>query len=347
MTVALYLRISKDDSNKDKKESNSILNQRLLLKNFVQNHPQLSNSTILEIVDDGYSGVHFQRPGIITLLDMAKKRMIDCIIVKDLSRFGRNYLEVGNYLEQVFPQLGVRFFSVNDQFDSFYGLGAAGSIEVGFKNIIYEAYSKDLSVKVKTARKIKAQQGKFITAFAPFGYLKGTKNNLVLDPECAPIVQRIFKLFCSGIGQTEIAKQFNKEGILCPRNIREKRGEQFGRKSQNEVYIWSAGTISHILSDQRYTGDAIFGKTASKKEWIVVSNVHPAIITRDEFEIAQTKRKQYKNRTKKTIKQTILEEEHKKLQKTVKQKIRKRELYEKYRRGELNRKEFQIAISKV
>ena len=346
MTVALYLRISKDDFNKNKKESNSILNQRLLLKSFVQNHPQLSHSTMLEIVDDGYSGVHFQRPGIITLLDMAKKRMIDCIVVKDFSRFGRNYLEVGNYLEQVFPKLGIRFFSVNDQFDSFYGLGAAGSIEVGFKNIIYEAYSKDLSTKVKTARKTKAQQGKFITAFAPFGYLKGTKNNLVLDPECAPIVQRIFRLFCSGMGQTEIAKQFNKEGILCPRNIRKKRGERLG-KFKNEVSVWRAGTICHILSDQRYTGDAIFGKTISKKECIVVSNIHPAIITRDEFEIAQTKKKQYKDRAKQTIKQIDLEKEHKELQKNIKQKIRKREIYEKYRRGELNRKEFQIAINKI
>ena len=214
LTVALYLRISDEDNKlREGGESNSITGQRMLLHSFIRRHPDLSESRVLEIVDDGYSGTNFQRPGVQSLLEMAEKKEIDCIVVKDFSRFGRNYLETGNYLEQVFPRLGIRFLSVNDCFDSFDQIGAAGSIEVGFKNIIHDFYSRDLSVKIRTGRKTKAEQGKFTTAFAPYGYQKDRQDpgRLIVDPECAACVRRIFTLYLDGKGPGAIPKILNHQ----------------------------------------------------------------------------------------------------------------------------------------
>ncbi len=311
LTAAIYLRISDEDEALELGgESNSITGQRMLIKDFVANHKELLDYHFVEVVDDGYSGTNFLRPGIQSLLDMAKKKEIQCIVVKDFSRFGRNYLEVGNYLEQIFPFLGIRFFSVNDGFDSFCNVGAAGSLEVGFKNIIYEAYSKDLSVKIKSVRKSKAEQGKFVTAFAPYGYKKdeNNKNKLIIDQECAPIVNEIFKLYLNGSSKTEIARRLNEEGILCPMMIRKKRGENFNKKGGSKACIWTIGTISHMLADQRYTGDAIYGKSkpesvgskseikVPKEQWIIAANAHEAIISHEEYEAVQKMKKSYKQR---------------------------------------------------
>lgn len=301
--TALYLRISDEDEERNTAcESESISGQRLLLTDFVRGHIELSDSTIIEIVDDGFSGTNFDRPGIKRLLEMAKARQVDCIVVKDFSRFGRNYLEVGNYLEQIFPFIGIRFISVNDLFDSFENIGAAGAIEVGFKNIIYEAYSKDLSEKIKSVRRLKAEQGKFVSAFAPYGFKKAkdSKNQLVIDEECAVIVRRIFDLFLSGMGKTAIARLLNKELIPSPMMVRKLRNENFHRFECNKQNHWTASTVSHILFDQRYVGDAIYGKVTPKevgskkdipvprKEWIVVPDVHPCIIERKKFEAVQS-----------------------------------------------------------
>lgn len=310
-TVAIYLRISdEDEALEPGGESNSISGQRMLLNDFISNHKDLHNYRVVEVEDDGYSGTNFNRPGIQLLLEMAKRKEIQCIVVKDFSRFGRNYLEVGNYLEQIFPFLRIRFFSVNDNFDSFCNAGAAGSLEVGFKNIIYEAYSKDLSVKIKSVRKSKAEQGKFVTAFAPYGYKKdeNNRNNLVIDQECAPIVSQIFELYLSGSTKTEIARWLNQEGVLCPMMIRKRRGENFNRNGCSDTCIWTVGTVSHLLADQRYTGDAIYGKSkpesvGSKKEikvpkeqWIIVPDAHKKIISGEDFEAVQTYKRTYKKR---------------------------------------------------
>lgn len=320
LITAIYLRISDEDRTlKAVSESSSITGQRMLLRRFISRHPELSNSKILEFIDDGYSGTNFQRPGIQSLLKMAEKKEINCIVVKDFSRFGRNYLETGNYLEQVFPMLGIRFLSVNDCFDSFDQIGAAGSIDVGFKNIIHDFYSRDLSVKIRTGRKTKAEQGKFTTGFAPYGYLKDCQDpgRLIVDLECAACVRRIFQLYLNGKGTGTIAKILNQDGILSPKMIRcvrslpqrknENHEKQWGCNDvQNGIKrtcFWTAGTISRILSDQRYTGCAVFGKTkpaavGSKKEqavsqeqWILVPNAHPAIISQKEFDCTKARMK--------------------------------------------------------
>lgn len=306
--TAIYLRISDEDNALNEAgESESISGQRLMLKSFVQTHKELSGSTIIELVDDGFSGTNFERPGVKRLLEMAKAHEINCIVVKDFSRFGRNYLEVGNYLEQIFPFLGIRFISVSDHFDSAEDFGAAGSILVGFKNIIYEAYSKDLSEKIKSVRRLKAEQGKFVTAFAPFGYgkAKESKNQLVIDEECAVIVRQIFDWFLDGMGKTAIARRLNQENIPSPIMVRRQRQENFHRPQCNEVAHWTASTISQILSDQRYVGDAVYGKVTPEKvgskkdahvpqkDWIIVPNAHPCIIDRKKFEAAQVGKKKH------------------------------------------------------
>ncbi|MDR2044969.1 MAG: recombinase family protein [Clostridium sp.] len=311
--TALYLRVSDEDGIPGipgaARESGSIAGQRLLLREFVKGHEDLSGHPVIEVTDDGYSGTDFDRPGIRSLLRMAQDAAISCIVVKDFSRFGRNYLEVGNYLEQVFPLLGVRFLSVNDQFDSFRDT-AAGSVEVGFRNLIYEAYSRDLSIKVKSALREKARQGKFVAAFAPFGYRKAARerNRLVADPECAPVVRRIFRFYADGMAQTEIAGLLNREAVPSPLMVRRKRGENFPGKPRGETAAWTAGTVAHILSDRRYTGEAIYGKVTPlavgsrkglavpEEDWIVVPDAHEAILSREEFEAAQSRKKKYRVR---------------------------------------------------
>lgn len=307
--TAIYLRISDEDENPgEARESESISGQRFLLTDFVRGHRELSESRIIELVDDGFSGTNFDRPGIKKLLEMAKTHQVNCIVVKDFSRFGRNYLEVGNYLEQIFPFLGIRFLSVNDHFDSSENIGAAGAIEVGFKNIIHEAYSKDLSEKIRSVRRMMAEQGKFVTAFAPYGYRKSeaTKNQLIVDAECAVVVRRIFDLFLSGMGNTAIARLLNKEEIPSPYMVRTQRKENFHRNGCKEENHWTAGTVSRILSDQRYVGDAVYGKVSpkeigSKKEvrvpeenWIIVPDAHPCIVKRELFEAVRFSKKKYR-----------------------------------------------------
>lgn len=314
--VAMYLRISdEEEGNAGKaflRESESIAGQRMILQSFIEKQEELTGCTVIEAVDDGYSGTNFDRPGIQLLLDMSKTQKVNCIIVKDLSRFGRNYLEVGNYLEQIFPFMGIRFISVNDNFDSFKNWGAAGAIDIGFKNIVYEAYSKDLSIKIRSVRKSMAEQGKFITAFAPYGYSKDktNKNHLIVDEECAAVIRRIYNLHIQGIGKTEIARILNKEEIPTPLMVRKERHEKFHRYQCQEKSHWTSSIVSRILSDQRYTGDGIYGKVRSesvgskkdtpvpKDDWIIVDNIHESIIERDLFEAVQIMKKSHNyNRT--------------------------------------------------
>lgn len=317
--MALYLRISDEDEERNNglDESVSISGQRLILKNFIQGHKDLLDCRMMEFIDDGYSGTNFQRPAFKELLKSVKDGIIQCIIVKDFSRLGRNYLEVGNYLEQVFPFFGIRFISVNDNFDSLYDLGAAGSIDVGFKNIINDIYSKDLSEKIKSSRRTRAKQGKFLSSYAPYGYLKDEKdkNRLIVDPECAPIVQLIYDLYIKGESCNKIVKKLNQEQILCPLEIRKKRKENLWQCSRYENTIWVSSTVHKILCDQRYTGDMVYGKLkpaaigssrcikAPEEDWIIIPNVHEGIISHEVFNTAAKRRTKKKSYVKKDVKE--------------------------------------------
>jgi len=196
--LAEYIRLSQEDENQG--ESNSIRNQRELLNAFVESSPDLSQYEVVEFCDDGYSGTNFDRPGVKSLLDEVRAGNIQCIIVKDLSRFGRNYIDIGDYLEQIFPFLGVRFISVNDHFDSNDFDGTTGGLDVGFRNLIYSLYSKDLSQKVRSAKKTRMEKGEFIGSHAPYGYAKSSENRkkLVVDEKAAAVVRRIFAMANEG-----------------------------------------------------------------------------------------------------------------------------------------------------
>lgn len=293
--IGLYLRLS-DEDNREFQESNSITSQREILKNYVRNHREFADYNTVEFCDDGYSGTNFARPGVQKMLEQVRAGMISIIMVKDFSRFGRNYIEVGNYLEQIFPFLGIRFVSVNDGFDSGVSDFSGEFFDVAFKNLVYDLYSKDLSEKIISVRQMKARQGKFITPYAPYGYLKSPEQKLVPDREAASVVRRIFHMALEGVPKAHIANTLNREGILTPLMLRRQRGEHFPCKTVNEKSVWRTASVFSILKDQRYVGDTVYGKVKGtavgsgkdravpREQWIIVPNTHEAIVSREVFE---------------------------------------------------------------
>ena len=307
MMIAKYIRLSSADEDArygDKPESNSVTQQRMLLNRYLETHPEFEAYQVLEFQDDGRSGTNFERPGIKAMLEMVRRREIDCVIVKDFSRFGRNYVEVGNYLEQVFPFLGVRFISVNDGYDSKdYPYGVAGDINNGLRNLINELYSRDLSQKVKDSYRQYTKRGQCVSAYPIYGYVKSPADRrlLIPDPEAADIVRRIFERCNAGEGPTQIASGLNRDGVPTPsqrkRDLGSKRQLWNSARLQNE---WSDKAITRILRDERYTGKLIGIKTTrtelgnqkssrkqSEEDWIVVPGTFEAIVSQETFDEAQ------------------------------------------------------------
>lgn len=309
MTVAKYIRLSSADEDVkrgERAESNSVVNQRMLLDHYIESHREFSSCTILEFLDDGRSGTNFDRPGLHAMLEAARRQEIDCIIVKDFSRFARNYLESGHYLEQVFPALSIRFISVNDCYDSFdFPYGTAGNVNNGLLCLINEMYSRDLSQKSKTAKRLYAQRGQCITAYPVYGYLKSPedKRAWIPDPEAAPVVQRMFGMYLDGKGPGEIARVLNEEGIPTPAQHKRALGSkrQLWNSERTENF-WRATTIAKILRDERYTGKLVALKTTlselgninsakaiEKDDWIIVPGAFEAIISQEMFDQVQAR----------------------------------------------------------
>jgi DNA invertase Pin-like site-specific DNA recombinase len=265
-TVALYIRLSAEDENDG--ESNSVKNQRDLLTAFVRREANLSGCTLLEFCDDGFSGVNFDRPKVKEMLEKVRKGMIQCIIVKDFSRFGRNYIEVGDYLVQVFPFLDVRFISVNDSYDSDKDYNSIGGIEVALRALIYDLYSKDLSQKVKSAKMSKLKKGEFLGGYAPFGYVKEEgKNQLLVDPEAAKIVRRMFDLAMSGIDAYKIAKILNDD--MTPTKAQyKKHSKGYTTWDKRTIDIdnsfWTDTYVRKVIGDETYVGTVVSGKVRSQ-----------------------------------------------------------------------------------
>ncbi|MDE7253728.1 MAG: recombinase family protein, partial [Acetatifactor sp.] len=210
--------LSDEDNNVDgivKAESNSVAAQRILIRDYIQRNRLSDPVDILEYVDDGFSGTNFQRPAFKRMMEDAKKGKISCIIVKDFSRFGRDHLETGNYLERIFPLLGIRFISVNDQFDSEDCMGMTGGMSVALKNIINSMYSRDLSKKVRSATATRIARGEYMGALVPYGYIKNPENvhQLIPDEEAAGVVRLIFTMAAEGKKKPEIARYLNGQGI--------------------------------------------------------------------------------------------------------------------------------------
>ncbi len=246
--AAIYVRLSDEDGDFSilkKSESNSISNQKQMLYNFVKNKPDIM--VIKEYSDDGYTGTNFERPGFQKMLDLVKKGKINCIIVKDLSWLGGDYIEVGDYLEHIFPFLGIRFISVNDNYDSIRHIGG---MNIALTTLMHDYYSKELSIKVKDGVRIRMRRGNYITD-TPYGYKKISKHQLVPDENTAPIVKCIFQLTLAGKKTTDIAKELNSENIEPP-IIYKKYKIRENLKDQR--MIWTKNAIIKILHDYQYLG---------------------------------------------------------------------------------------------
>ena len=297
-SATLYLRLSRDDG--DKEESGSITGQRELLRDYISQHPELREYAIR--IDDGFSGSTFERPGFQKMIEDVKAGRTDCIIVKDLSRFGRNYLDAGEYIEKIFPFLGVRFIAVNDNYDSLGERKSSDDLIIPFKNLINEAYCRDISMKIRSQLEIKRKNGQFLGSFAAFGYLKDEqdKNKLVVDQYAADIVRDIFKWKLEGISPQDIAGALNKLGVLSPMEYKRSLGMKYTTSFKTSAKAaWSAGTVIRILKNPIYTGVLIQGKETTpsykvhkriakdKSEWTVIENSHEAIISEIDFDSVQ------------------------------------------------------------
>lgn len=292
-----YIRLSYTD---DKTvESNSVSNQRKLIDDFLAQHPEIE--VVCEKVDDGYSGVLFDRPAFKEMMELVKDGAANCVIVKDLSRLGREYIETGRYLRRVFPAYGVRFIAINDNVDTLND--EPDDLTVSVKNIINEAYSRDISVKTRSALDIKRRSGDFVGAFTVYGYLKtGDKHkSLTIDPFAANVVRDIFRKRLDGFSAYHIAEELNKAGILSPLAYKRSEGLPYakGGYADTEDCRWSATTILRILSDEVYTGTMVQGKQTTphfklkerelkpSEDWVRVENTHEAIIDKADFDLVQ------------------------------------------------------------
>ncbi len=302
--TAIYLRLSKEDSytlqQTNKFESESIINQKAYILDYLKSKPELKLCGIY--IDDGYSGVNFERPEFQNMLEAIKNGVINCVVVKDLSRFGRNYIETGRYIERIFPLLGVRFISINDYYDSSKEQENLQTIILPFKNLINDAYCRDISIKIRSHLDIKRKKGEFIGAFTVYGYKKSenNKNQLVIDNYAAKNVKYIFKLRFMGLSNQRIAEKLNSMGILSPLEYKKQEGILYSTVFQ--IYAqakWSASTVGRVLKNEIYTGTLIQGKESTpnykiKKsirkeegEWIRIENAHEPIISKAEFNTMQ------------------------------------------------------------
>lgn len=293
-----YLRLSKEDGDIEEgsaEESCSITSQRDCIKRYLREH-RFPEDGFEEIVDDGYSGTSMNRPGMSRLLKLVEEGKVRTIIVRDLSRFARNYLEAGHYLEFVFPAYDVRFISINDQFDSEQLGESTGGLELAIKNLLNQMYSKDISRKIKSAVDLKKLSGEYVYGTAPYGYKKGEKKNtIVIDKKVAEIVKSIFEWAAAGITITQIARKLNEAQVVTPSvYLAAVRGKYKTRA------VWTFESVRNILANRIYTGDTVPFKShvvrvgSDRVKQIpeelqqVIPNTHEGIISRELFYQART-----------------------------------------------------------
>lgn len=289
-----YVRLSVLDGNKG--DSDSIENQESMLRRFIDSDPSLSLHAVYS--DNGQSGVNFARDDFERLLDDIKDGKIDCVVVKDLSRFGRNYLEAGEYLEKIFPFMGVRFIAINDGYDSL-DLATSDSLSMHLKNLVNDIYARDISAKISPVLRGKQERGEFIGAWATYGYLKSEedKHRLVLDDEVAHIVRYVFQWRLMGMSYQNIARKLTQLGIPSPSQHRYAKG--LVKDARFACVHWKISTIKAMLDSEVYLGHMVQGKKREslfqgqkqtmlpKDEWIIVRNTHEAIIDQSTFDAVQ------------------------------------------------------------
>jgi DNA invertase Pin-like site-specific DNA recombinase len=294
----LYLRLSKQDG--DNVESDSISNQRALLLDWLKGQPDIQLHKIR--IDDGFSGVNFCRPSFTEMIDDITAGTVNCVIVKDFSRFGRNYIDCGKYIQQLFPQTGVRFIAVNESYDSAKIQGYTSSIIVPFKNMVNDAYCADISMKVRSHLEIKRKRGDFVGAFATYGYMKDQSdhNKLVIDSFAADVVRDIFKWKLEGMSAQAIAERLNQSGILSPMEYKRFCGSKFSTTFKvNTSAKWQSQAVKRILTNEVYLGVIEQGKRVTpnykvrkridipKEQWTRSEGVHDWIIEQAVFDTVQ------------------------------------------------------------
>ena len=303
--VALYIRLSREDG--DKGESNSIKSQREILLEYVNSDPDLETYDIY--IDDGWSGTNFERPSFQRMMVDIEAKKVNCVIVKDLSRLGRNYTESGKYIDEIFPRNNVRFIALNNNIDSFAENANAfvNCISTGITNVINESVAATASVNIKGTLDINRKQGKFIGSFASYGYKKDPDDyhKLIIDDEAADVVRMIYDKFLDGMSILRITKDLNRLGVLNPSSYKRSKGLNYHHTSSayNDS-LWCDQTVRRILSNQIYIGNMVQHKNASisykikqcravpREEWIIVEGTHEAIIDRSKFDKVQELLKQ-------------------------------------------------------
>lgn len=322
--IAIYLRLSEEDYKKTD-ESVSIVNQRDYIRSYIENEDSLKNSEIEEYIDDGYSATNTNRPSFLRLVDDIKGGKVGTIIVKDMSRFSRDYILLGDYLSNIFPFLKIRFIAINDNYDSLKEQGNGLDTDTQFKTLYYDLFSKELSEKVRSSVKQIKSQGKNTNWAAPFGYVKDPKDkyHIIIDDKTAFIVKEAFDLLLKGYSCTQVANIFNKKGYIT----RSERKEELKLSDYSRNFItgskvkkraWTSICISQITRNELYTGDYVYNKYKEtriggrkrtllpEEEWKVIPNTHEAIISREVFDkVKKIKEKrcfgEYKGKTNHSI----------------------------------------------
>jgi DNA invertase Pin-like site-specific DNA recombinase len=276
--TALYVRLSVFET------GDSIVNQEELLRNYVKNHAELALKRAF--ADNGETGMSFDRPAWNDLMRECRQGNINCIVVKDLSRLGRNFIETGDYMERILPTLGVRLIAVNDHYDSL-NISTNERLVSGLKNLINDIYARDISRKVCAVMHAKQKNGEFVGATACYGYLKDRHDNnkIVVNPETAPVVQQIFRWKAEGMGNGAICEILNAQGVPSPYKYKYQRGIMKNPKFNNS--IWIPETVSKMLRNTMYLGHMSQRKKSKRENWIIVKNTHEPIISQELFDAAE------------------------------------------------------------
>jgi DNA invertase Pin-like site-specific DNA recombinase len=296
-----YIRLSYADKHDadGRDESNSVTNQRNILDRFIANQSDIE--AVDEKIDDGISGLIFERPAFKEMMADIEAGLVNCVVVKDLSRLGREYIETGRYLRQIFPAYGVRFIALNDNLDTLTDSG--DDLVISVKSITNDDYSRDISVKTRSALNIKRERGDYVGACPVYGYVKSAenKNRLIADEYPASVIRDIFRMKLEGISALKIAENLNNGGVLSPYQYKKDRGLPHPRNGYADKADakWSATTIIRILNDEIYTGTLVQCKLGTlnykikdllqkpESDWKRTENAHEAIISKADFDLAQ------------------------------------------------------------
>ena len=301
--AAIYVRLSKEDGDLDdvrKAESNSISNQKSLILNYLKDKEDIEIVSIRE--DDGYSGATFDRPAFKLMMQDVKDGIIDCIVVKDLSRFAREYIDAGRYIERMFPAMGIRFIAINDAYDSADTQAQGNEIIIPFKNLINDAYCRDISIKIRSHLETKRQNGEFVGNYCVYGYKKSEIDHNVIVPDeyAGPVVQDIFHWIKNGMSLDAISDKLNALGILSPMAYKLSKGENYKTAFQKkDELLWTPVAVRRIATNIIYTGTLVQGKFTTpnhkvktkilkpQEKWAVCHNNHEALVSLRTFQIVQ------------------------------------------------------------